>query len=108
MFSNIIGAVITAVVGFLIAFLNFVFSKGVLQKVPEKIPTAFIGRQLLQVAYLVLVYLVGSRVENIDIVFLLVGAAVGMTIHMFFFTKKLLALNDAEPVKKMGKEEHDG
>ena len=88
MFSNIIGAVITAAVGFLIALLNFIFSKGVLQKKPDKIPTAFIGRQLLQVAYLVLVYLVGSRVKNIDIVFLLVGAAVGMTIPMFFFTKK--------------------
>ena len=109
MFSNIIGAVITAAVGFLIALLNFIFSKWVLQKKPDKIPTAFIGRQLLQVAYLVLVYLVGSRVKNIDIVFLLVGAAVGMTIPMFFFTRKLLAFNDAEPVKKTGKEdEHDG
>lgn len=107
MFSNMIGAVITAAIGFLIAFLNFAFSKKVLQKKPDKIPTAFIGRQFLQVAYLVLVYLVGAQINNINVAFLLAGAALGMTIPMFFFTKKLLILNDADAPRKAGKEEEN-
>ena len=109
MISNMIGAVLTAAIGFLIALLNFAFSKKVLQKKPEKIPTAFVARQILQVAYLVLVYLVGAQINNINVVFLLAGAAVGMTFPMFFFTRKLLMLNDADAPRKAGKaEENDG
>ena len=109
MICNLIGAVIAATIGFLIALLNFVFSKRVLQKKPDKIPAAFIGRQILQVSYLVLVYLIGSEVNTINIVFLLVGAVVGMTIPMFFFTRKLLIFNESNATEKTGKEgENDG
>ena len=40
-------------------------------------------------------------------VILLAGAAVGMTFPMFFFTRKLLMLNDADAPRKAGKEEEN-
>lgn len=107
MISNMIGAVLAAAGGYLIALVNYVFSKNIVAKKPEKIPTAFVARQILQVAYLVLVYLVGAQINNINVVFLLAGAAVGMTFPMFFFTRKLLMLNDADAPRKAGKEEEN-
>ncbi len=103
MFSDIIGAVVTATVGFLIAFLNYIFSKKVLLKTPDKYSASFVVRQILQVAYLVLVYYIGSKTQIADLIYLLVGAVVGMTVPMFFFTKKLLSLNNAMKTEKEDK-----
>lgn len=109
MTANIIGAVIAAAVGFLIASMNYVFSKKVLLKTPEKYSSTFIVRQVLQVAYLVAVYFIGTKTQIADLTYLLVGAVAGMTIPMFFFTKKLLSLNDEIKTKKTKKEdEADG
>ncbi|MBR2868428.1 MAG: hypothetical protein IKB88_05105 [Clostridia bacterium] len=109
MTADIIGAVIAAAIGFLIAFINYTFSKRMLLKAPEKYSGSFVIRQILQVAYLVLVYFVGSKTQIADLTFLLVGAVAGMTIPMFFFTKKLLSVNDAIKTNKTKKEdETDG
>ncbi len=109
MMADIVGAVIAAAVGFLIAFFNYSFSKKVLMKSPDKYSASFVARQILQVAYLVLVYFIGSKTQIADLAYLLVGAVVGMTVPMFFFTKKLLSLNDAMKIKKTEKEdEADG
>lgn len=102
MFADIIGAVIAAAVGFLIAFVNYIFSKKVLLKTPDKYSVTIVARQILQVAYLVLVYFIGSKTQIADLIYLLVGAVAGMTVPMFFFTKKLLSLNDAMKTKKGG------
>ena len=109
MFPNIIGAVLAAAIGFLIAYANYVFSKKVLLKSPNKFPAAFMVRQLLQVVYLVLVYFIGTATGMADLVYLLAGAAVGMTVPAFFFTKKLVDFNDAQSPIKSGKEgQHNG
>ncbi len=109
MLSNILGAVIAAAVGFLIAFANYIFSKSVLLKAPEKYSGTIIVRQILQVSYLVAVYFVGSKTQIADLAYLLIGAVAGMTVPMFFFTKKLLFLNDTIKTKKTEKEdEADG
>lgn len=105
MLSDIIGAVIAAAVGFLIAFANYIFSKKVLLKAPDKYSVTFVARQILQVAYLVLVYFIWSKTQIADLIYLLVGAVAGMTIPMFFFTKKLLSVNEAMKIKKMEKED---
>ncbi|MBR3781489.1 MAG: hypothetical protein IKK63_09855 [Clostridia bacterium] len=105
MIANIIGAVIAAAVGLLIAFANYVFSKKVLLKSPEKYSVSFVIRQILQVAYLVLVYFIGSKTQIADLAYLLVGAVAGMTVPMFFFTKKLLLLNDTIKTKKTERED---
>ena len=105
MIANIIGAVIAAAVGLLIAFANYVFSKKVLLKAPEKYSGSFVIRQILQVTYLVLVYFIGSKTQIADPMYLLAGAAAGMTVPMFFFTKKLLLLNDTIKTKKTERED---
>lgn len=109
MIPNIIGAAVAAAVGFLIAFINYTFSKKVLVNTPDRFPVTFVVRQFLQVAYLVVVYIIGSKTAVADLMYLLIGAAVGMTIPTIFFTKKLLALNELGSLKNSGKEgENDG
>ena len=108
MIANIIGGVIAAAVGSLIAFANYIFSKKVLLKAPEKYSATFVVRQVLQVAYLVLVYFIGSKTQIADLVFLLVGAVAGMTVPMFFFTKKLLSVNSSIKTKEGKEDEHNG
>lgn len=106
MIRNIIAAVAAAAVGFLIAFVNYIFSKKVLTKKPDKYSASFVVRQILQVAYLVAVYFIGSKTQIADLTYLLIGAVAGMTIPMFFFTKKLVAFNDSintAPKKKEDK-----
>lgn len=104
MIANIIGAVIAAAVGFLVAYANYFFSKNVLVKAPDKYSATFVARQILQVAYLVAVYFIGSKTQIADLVYLLVGAVAGMTVPMIFFTKKLLLLNETMKTKKKEKE----
>ena len=89
----------------MIAIANYIFSKKVLLKAPEKHSGSFVIRQILQVAYLVLVYFIGSKTQIADLAYLLVGAVAGMTVPMFFFTKKLLLLNDSIKTKKAEKED---
>lgn len=105
MLLDIIGAVVAATVGFLIAFINYIFSKKVILKTPEKYFVTSVVRQALQIGFLVVVYFVGSKIQSVDIIYLLVGAVVGMTIPMFFFTKKILALNESLKQRKTEKED---
>ena len=107
MIRDITGAAVAAAVGFFIAFLNYIISKKVLMKAPDKYSVTLIARQILQVGYLVAVYFVGSETQIAALIYLLVGAVIGMTVPMFFFTKKLLVLNDAMKAKKK-EDETDG
>ena len=66
-------------------------------------------RQALQIGFLVAVYLVGTRIDSVEITYLLVGAVVGMTLPMLYFTKKLLKVNEkASEAKKEKEAEDDG
>ena len=106
---NIIGAVVTAVLGFLIAFVNYTFSKAVLRKASEKYALITVARQVLQIGFLIIVYFVGTKTQVADVTYLLVGAVLGITIPMFIFTRKLLKLNETKRGKSPGKEgESDG
>lgn len=106
---SIIGAVVAALAGFLIAFANYIFSKKVLIKFPEKYALVSVGRQILQVGFLIIVYFVGTKIETVNIVYLLVGAVLGMTLPMIYFTKQILLVNDSMAKSKKEKEvETDG
>lgn len=107
--QNIIGAVITAAIGLLIAFINYTLSKRVLIKSPERYSLITVARQLLQIGFLIVVYFVGEKTRLADPTYLLVGAVVGMTVPMLFFTKKLLDINSTATKNKTEKEdEADG
>ena len=107
--NNIIGAVAAAVIGILIALANYLISKNVLEKAPDRYSVITIARQVLQVGYLVAVYFIADKTGFADPAFMLIGAVLGMTLPMFAFTKKLLAVNEAASKKSKGKEdETDG
>ena len=106
---NITGALITAAAGLFIAFANYLISEKALTKAPQKYSLVTVVRQALQIGFLVAVYLVGTRIDSVEITYLLVGAVVGMTLPMLYFTKKLLKVNEkASEAKKEKEAEDDG
>lgn len=102
--TDISGAVITALIGVVISFLNYLISKQVLLKNPQKYSFTTIMRQVLQVLFLVAVYFIGQK-TRFDIFYLLIGAALGITIPMFYFTGKLVKINDSVQKDKKAKED---
>ncbi|MBR5234401.1 MAG: hypothetical protein IKW03_09340 [Clostridia bacterium] len=106
---NIIGAAVAAATGFFVAFANYLLSKSILVKAPDKYSLITVARSVIQVGFLAVVYFVGTKTAVADPVYLLVGAVLGMTVPMFFFTKKLLAVNESLSHKtKNEKEDENG
>ncbi len=106
---NIIGAIVAAIAGVVIALINYIFSKKVLINAPEKYSLITVVRQILQVGFLVVVYFTGTKTQIADPIYLLIGAVLGMTVPMIYFTKKLLLINETEAKAKNKKEdEADG
>ncbi len=101
---DIIGAIVAAIAGFLIAFINYTFSKRVIMKAPDKFLLTATARQVLQILFLVIVYFIGTKTELANVIYLLVGAVLGMTLPMIYFTRKLLSLNKSTGTKKEDKE----
>ena len=104
MAHNILGAIICAAAGFFVAFLSYIISRKALENNPERFAVTTVLRQVVQIGYLIIVYFSASAFKA-DVVFFLVGAALGMTVPMFFFTKKLLALNESLGRKNKDSEE---
>ena len=106
---NLIGAIVAAIAGVVIALINYIFSKKVLINAPKKYCLITVVRQILQVGFLVVVYFTGTKTQLADPVYLLIGAVLGMTVPMIYFTKKLLLINETEAKAKNKKEdEADG
>lgn len=106
---DIIGAALATAAGLIVAFINYLFSKKVLIKAPEKYSFITVIRQILQIGFLALVYFIGTETQLANPVYLMVGAVLGMTVPMLFFTKKLLNINDSAATEKSEKEaEADG
>ncbi len=108
MTHNIVGAVICTLAGFFIAYVNYVISRKILSAYPEKLALSTVARQVVQVGYLASVYFIGSGTQ-VNLTYLLVGAVLGMTVPMLFFTKKLVELNESLARKpKNGEEDENG
>ena len=105
--ANLIGAVVTFALGLLIAYLGYRLSAYAIKKRPNLYPSATIFRQILQIVYFVAVYFLGEKLST-DVVYLLVGAAVGITLPMFYFTSKLVKLNDDLGKQRREESESDG
>lgn len=103
--ADIIGGIVAIFCGFLVALVNYALSKSMLTKAPEKYSLVTVARQVLQIGFLVFVYFIGDKIEVVDTMYLLVGAVLGMTLPMIYFTKKLLSLNGASNEKSVRKED---
>lgn len=109
MSHNIIGAAVALLSGLAVAFVNYLVSKKVLIKAPQKYSLVTVLRQILQIGFLALAYLIGTKTQVADPVYLMVGTVLGMTVPMLFFTKKLLYINGSTVNNKNEKEaEADG
>lgn len=82
------GASLAFLGGVLIGWLNYLLSGTALKKKPETFSFTFIGRQVLQVGYLVLLYFVAPHTPW-SMLTLLLGGALGMTVSLIFFTSRL-------------------
>lgn len=102
--KDIIAAAVAFAAGVLVAALNYLISKSVLQKSPEKFSFVTILRQVIQIAFLVLAFVASQKLE-LNMVYPLVGAVVGLTLPMLFFTKKLVSFN--EKLKSENKKKGD-
>ncbi len=104
--ENIVGAIITFALGIVVAFLNFLLSKAILTKQPEKYAFSTIIRQATQILYIVAVYFV-STVVPWDTWYMLIGAVLGVSVPMIYFTHKLLQINQSNNTKTEKKEGED-
>ncbi len=104
--ENIVGAIITFALGIGVATVNFLLSKAILTKQPEKYAFSTIIRQIMQILYIVAVYFV-STVAPWDMWYMLIGAVLGVTVPMVYFTHKLLQLNQTANTKDNKKEGED-
>jgi len=85
----LVGGVLAALIGLAIAAVNYKISLTVLRKKPELVSVMSLPRQVLNVGYLLLVYFLADHTPWGQIP-LLVGAVIGMTGSLFFFTTRLL------------------
>ena len=104
--ENIVGAIVTFALGIGVATMNFLLSKAILTKQPEKYAFSTIIRQIMQILYIVAVYFV-STVAPWDMWYMLIGAVLGVTVPMVYFTHKLLQLNQTANTKDNKKEGED-
>ncbi len=94
MHTNLFGAFAAFSVGLIIAAVNYALSRYVLKNHTSKYAFVQIIRQMIQVAYLVVIFVVADYTPW-DVVWLLVGGGLGITLPMIFFTFRLVKLNDS-------------
>ena len=92
--ENIVGAIITFALGTGVAGLNFLLSKAILTKCPSKYALSTILRQIIQILYIVAVYFITPHTPW-DLWYMILGAVLGVTIPMIYFTHKLIKINDS-------------
>ena len=105
--NNLFGAAISFILGIGISFANYRLTDMFLKKVPDKFSVVFVLRQALGVLYIVALYFLAPYTPW-DRLYLLVGAALGITIPMFIFTAKLLSGTDNTKNMKEKEEDNNG
>lgn len=85
----LVGGALAALVGLAISAANYKLSLVMLKKKPDLVAAMSVPRQILNVGYLLLIFLLAPYTPW-DAMELLIGAAIGMIGSMFFFTGQLL------------------
>ena len=105
--SDLLGGALAFAVGAALAYGNFCITKNMLLKKTGATGVSAVSvlRQVINVAYLVLVYFLAPKLPC-SMIALLVGAVLGLTIPMFLFTFRLTRLT--KPVSGEQEETQDG
>lgn len=97
--NNFVGALVAFLIGCGISAVNYAISKYILKKHTSKYPYLQFIRLPLQIGYLVVLYFCSGFTQwSVD--WLLIGGALGITVPMFFFTYRLVKINDAKDRKE--------
>ena len=99
MLPDIVGTAVTAALGVGVAATNYLISKYMLTRCPDKFVYSTVLRTIVLVLFLVITYFVGSMTPC-SVTWLLVGAATGATLPTVFFTARLLKLNQAMSLER--------
>ena len=92
--TNLFGAVLAFAIGAAIAGLNYIFSRYLLIKRPSVYAGMQIVWQPIQIAYLGAIVLFGGYTPW-DRLWMLVSGCLGITLPKFWFTYRLVKLNDS-------------
>ena len=93
--SNIFGVAVAFLIGGLISYLNYALSKYILKNRPKIYASTHFFRQLIGIGYLAFLYLFGGRTPY-NPIWLVLGGCLGITLPMFYFTFRLVKLNNKE------------
>ena len=92
--SDIFGAACAFCAGAAMAGAGYALSRLALQKAPSVYAAVQAAKQILEVAFLVLLFVLGPRTPW-DRVWLMAGGCLGLTLPMIWFTYRLVKLNDS-------------
>lgn len=92
--SNMFGAACAFCAGAAIAGAGYALSRLTLQKAASGYAAVQMAKQIMQVAFLVLLFVLGPRTPW-DRIWLLAGGCLGLTLPLIWFTYKLVKLNDS-------------
>lgn len=98
MSHDFVGAVLAFAIGVAIATVGYRLSRYVLKTKAERYTVLQMGKQAVQVLYLVLIFCAGQYTPW-SVTWLLVGGCLGITLPMLYFTYRLVAWNDAQHKK---------
>lgn len=105
--NNFIGAILAFIIGTIICFGNFKLSEYFLRHHREKFSSASFIRQLIQVAYILVLFFTANYTPW-DRTYVLIGGVLGVTLPMFLFTYKLLKTNNTARDSEKKEDDTDG
>ncbi len=91
--NELLFALLALLGGGVMAYLNYMITGMLIKCKPEFVAAGSVIRQVINVAYLAAVYFISSELLS-SVLYTLVGAVIGLTVPMFFFTFRLVKKNN--------------
>ena len=102
--ADLFGAALAFGAGIAVAALNYSVSRLILKKAPAQFAAGTVVRQIIQVGFLLGLYILGEKLPW-NRIYLLIGGALGLTLPMIWFTARLIRLNADLQQHPNGKED---
>jgi len=90
-----LGAIVAFAAGTGVSWINYLISSYILKNYPDKYSFSTLLRQIVQIAFVVLLYIISGQLP-VSRWYVLIGGVAGLTVGMFCFTFMLLKQNEIE------------